>query len=367
MKKRKDGDTKIPSPPAGLDQDLEIAWDNQVWRLLFIQQRSKVKRTLLINWLKTNLPPVVVAILIGTVLRLFTNITILDNSLATLSAGVMAVSATILAIMTAFLTFWFGNAINNLTKLRDMISGELSGLADIEEDIRPYTAGPKETIADDLKEKILDLAEKSKSFRDALRVFDGRFHRGTIGTYYNSQEMFKLETVIKDTGGKWFVSYSKAFEGHEARDFCSKTWLKAMEASRELNRLNDEIIRANGQLKDIIEFMPTMVSILFIFIFALVVIFLSNMSYSTTHTSTLLPLTKLIFASLLIVLLPVQLVRLVHYLWSLVSAKYIAYMTNSEIALRYSSNMERRYSLDYDGAMKREAETILDMFKKTTE
>lgn len=367
MKERDKVGVQIPPPPIGLDEDLEIAWEIPYWRSLFKTQSSQIKGTLLVDWVKINIPAVLIGILIGRLLYLNTTLSISDSSLSTLSIGIMTASAAILAIITAFLTFWFGSAINSLQRMRNMISDELSHLAAIEEDIEPYTVGPKENVTGDMREKVLDLAEKSENFLNTLKVLSGRFHRATVGTYCDSNKLFKLEVAIKDTGGKWFVAYRKAFEGYEARDFCRKTWLKAMETSRRLDDLNNEIMRANGQLKDIIKFIPTLASVLFIFIFALVVVFLSSITYSITSTSTLLPVTKLIFGSLLIILLPVQLVRLVQYLWSLVSSKYIAYETNRIMALRDSSHIEREYPIDYKGAMRREAETILKSFRERQE
>lgn len=351
---------KIPPPPIGLDEDLETHWGIPYWRALFKKERSQIKGTLLVDWVRINIPAVLIAILLGRLLYLNTTVSISDGSLSALAIGIMTASAAILTIITAFLTFWFGSAINSLKRMRNMISDELSHLADIKEDIEPSTKGPKENVMGNIREKVLDLAKKSKNFLNTLKVLSGRFHRATIGTYCDSNELFKLEAAITDTGGKWFVAYRKAFEGHEAHDFCRKIWLKAMETSRRLDNLNNEIIQANGQLKDIVKFMPTLASVLLIFIFALVVTFLSNITYSTTSSSTLLPVTKLIFGSLLIILLPVQLVKLVQYLWSLVSSKYIAYKTNSIIALRENSYLERHYQIDYKRAIMREAETLLE-------
>ena len=140
-----------------------------------------------------------------------------------------------------------------------------------------------------------------------------------------------------------------------------------MDISRRLCARNDEIIRAVGQLKQIMSFIPTLASILFVFIFAVAVAFMSNTVYNYTFNSTLLPVTNLVFGVLLIILLPIHLVRATLYLWSLVSTKYIAYEIMREMAWRSVENIERRYPIDYEGPMKRMVETMLEVYKETSD
>lgn len=353
--------TKIP---LGIDEDLRSKWDFSLWRFQYYKQLSMVRKRLLLRWLKINVVAILFAILLGRLICLNTTIDISRTSLSTLSIGIMTASAAILTIVTAFLIFWFGSAINNLKNVRDNIGEALVKLDEIKDEVRPWEAGPKEDVIGDLREKVIHLADVSKKFRSALMVLSGRFYRAGVGTYYESTSMYRLDSVVKNEAGKWFVAYARAFEGIKTRDYCMKIWREATAVSRRLGDLNNESMRASGQLKQIVEFIPTLISVLLVFAFALLVSFLSGITYGSSLEITLLPVTKIILSLIMIVLIVVHLGSLVQYLWSLVSSKYLFYEANRIVEIDNSEAIEKEYELDYDEALTKDLEVMMELIKE---
>ncbi len=361
MSKIKIKNTKIP---LGIDDDLRSQWELPLWRSQYYKQLSTVRKSLLLRWFKINVVAILLAILLGRLIYLNTTIDISETTLSTLSIGIMTASAAILTIITAFLIFWFGSAINNLKNVRDNIGEALVKLDEIIDEVRPYEAGPKEDVTGDLREKVIHLAEVSKKFRSALRVLSGRFYRAGIGTYYADTSMYRLDSVVKNEGGKWFVAYAKAFEGFEAHDYCMKIRREAIAVSKRLGDLNNESMRASGQLKQIVEFIPTLISMLLVFAFALLVAFLSGITYGSSLEITLLPVTKIILSLIMIVLIVVHLGSLVQYLWSLVSSKYLFYEANRIVELDASKALEKEHELDYHEALTKDVEIMMEVIRK---
>jgi len=356
MKRKRGPNSKTPPTPKGFDEEQEFAWKNwPQWRLTFSSKRSQIKRALLINWVKVNLPAIFIAIMVGLVVHLTTPVSITSSSLSTLAIGILTASAAILTIIVAFLTFWFGSASNSMQRAQAMIRDELRNLDAVELDIDPLTAGPKESVTGTLKGKLEKLAKDSEIFLSVLKTLGGRFSRAALGTYYDSVAQTKLDIAIRETGGEWFKSYLAVFKGHREHDFCRKTWENAMGISRRTYDLNSEARRASNQVMQIIYFMPILTSVLFIFIFSLVVAFIS----STTSGGNLLPITKLIFSSILVILLATHLVNLVRFLWALVSSRYVTYETNRLLDIQHTNNIEQQYPVDYASALKKYAEAII--------
>jgi hypothetical protein len=356
MKRKDDSISKdVPPPPNGLDEEQEFAWKKwPEWRSVFLSKRSQTQKALLIHWLKVNLSAIFVAIIIATMFHFMTPITITNNSLLILAIGVLSASAAILTIIVAFLTFWFGSANNSMQRTRSMIRDELRNLEVIKRDIDPLTAGPKEGITGDLKNNLETLAKKSEAFLNALKILGGRFYRAALGTYYDSQDIFTLDTVIRHVGGEWFKAYLAVFKGHSEHDFCRKAWENAMGISRRLGNLNDEVMRSSTQIMQIIYFMPTLISVLFVLIFSLVIAFIS----SITSERNLLPVVNLVFGSILILLLVTHLVIVVRFLWTSVSSRYFSYETNRSLDIQYTTKVEQQYPLDYAGALDKHLEII---------
>ena len=358
MKKKSDSDSKgIPSPPNGLDEELKSIWkDFPQWRLTFLNQRSNIKKTTLLNLLKVNGPAITIVIIVTFLLHyIFPSFSITKETLSTLAIGILTASAAILTIIVAFLTFWFGSANNSMQRTRDMIRNELRSLDAIRRDIEPFTTGPKEGLDTTLAEKVRKLAQASKAFLNTLKTLAGRFFRAAPGTYYDSVDLVTLDIAIQETGGEWFKTYAAVFTEHSDYDFCKKTWTKAVDISRRIDELNNEVRRASNQIMQIVYFMPTLISVLFIFIFSLVVAFMSS-------TNALQPLTGLIFGFILITLLPAHLASTVRFLWNLVSSKYVVYETNRLLDIQYSKNIEQKYPIDYTGAMKKYAKGLISAY-----
>lgn len=347
--------------PLGIDEDFSEQWEFPLWRSQYYKQLSVIRKKLLSQWLKVNVAVILFAILLGRLISLNSTIDISESSLSTLSLGIMTASAAILTIITAFLIFWFGNAVNNLNSTRDNIRGTLVKLDEIIDEVRPYEAGPKDDVTGELRTKVIHLAEVSQKFREALLALSGRFHRAGIGTYYESPSMYLLDAVVRNQAGKWFVAYAKAFEGFEARDYCLKIEREATEVSKRLWNLNNENIRASGQLKQIVEFIPTLISMLLIFVFALSVSFLSGIEFGS---SILLPVTKITLSLIMILLIVVHLGSLSQYLWSLVSSKYLFYEANRIVEMDNSKALEKEYELDYHEALTKDAEIMMRVIKE---
>ncbi len=347
-----------PPPPFGFDKDQEAIWDWSPWRKEFNARLSKTKKALLLKFLRINLAVILISVLIGRMLYLNTSINISESSMLTLAIGIVTASAAILTIIIAFLTFWFGSAISSRLGIRSRISDDLLILEDIAEEIQPYSVGPKDNVEEPLKAKVIELAIKSEEFITALKILSGRFRRAAVGTYYDGGEIFNIELVIHDTGGNWFKAFVGILKGHKNHDFARKTWLNASRIAARICALNYELMRASGQLKQIVIFMPLLASVLVTFIFALIVSFMSGIGYGDGSESTLLTVTKLILSSALVIMLPVQLIGIVRYLWSLVSSKYVADETQRTFDTRRSKNIEIEYPLDYKGALKRYANII---------
>jgi len=363
MKRKSNSGSKgVPPPPSGFDEEQEFAWKNwPQWRSTFLTQRSNIKKTLFFNWVKVN--GTAIAIATGAALLLhyvFPHFSIAGDSLSTLAIGILAASAAILAIIVAFLTFWFGGANNSMQRTRAMIRDELRNLEVIKRDIDQLTAGPKKGLTGTLKDNLETLAEKSETFLNTLKILDGRFSRAALGTYYDSVGLTELDIAIQETGGEWFKAYLAVFKGHTEHDFCKKTWENATTTSRRISDLNDEVRQATNQIMQIVYFMPTLISVLFVFIFSLVVAFMSS-------TSALDRIAGLIFSFILIILLPIHLASTVRFLWNLVSSKHVTYETNRLLDVQYSNHIEQQYPVDYAGALKKYAERIVDAYAKRGE
>lgn len=345
--------------PIGIEEDFSIQWEIPLWRSQYYKQLSVVRKKLLFRWLKINVVAILFAVLLGRLIHLNSTIDISEASLSTLSIGIMTASAAILTIITAFLIFWFGNAINNLNSVRDNIGEALVKLDEIIDEVRPYEAGPKENVTGELREKVIHLSEVSKKFRRALLVLSGRFYRAGVGTYYES--MYQLDSVVRNEAGKWFVAYAKAFDGIVSRDYCMKIQRETRVVSNRLFNLNNENMRASGQLKQIVEFIPTLISMLLVFVFALSVSFLSGITYGS---STLLTVTKIILSLIMIILIVVHLGSLAQYLWSLVSSKCLFYEANRIVELDTSKTLEKEYELDYQQALTKDFEIMMKVTKE---
>lgn len=363
MKRKSKSSTGIPPVPSGFDEEQELAWKNLApWRLIFLKKRSRIKRTLLLDWVKINLPTVLIAILLGRLLYLNTSISIDNASLSTLAIGILSASAAILTIIVAFLTFWFSSANNNMQRTKDMIRSELSNLETTERDIEQFTGNPKEDLPEPRKAALIKLAEKSETFLNALKTLGGRFYRATLGTYYDSLDSIKLDIAIGETGGEWFVAYLSVFNKHSDRDYCGRVWNNAVAISRRFNDLNAEVRRATNQVTQIVYFMPTLISVLVVFIFSLFIAFIFN----TTSGDYFLPVTKLVFGSILVILTATHLVNIVRFLWVLVSSRYVANETNRLFDIQTTANLEKQRPIDYTKALKKYAETIVKADAKRT-
>jgi len=346
MKKKSGlGSKSVPPLPSGFDEEQEFAWKNwPQWRLTFLTQYSSIKKTLFFNWVKVNGSAIAIVIVVAVLLHYaFPHFSIADDSLSALAIGILTASAAILTIIVAFLTFWFGSANNSMQRTRAMIRDELRNLEDIKRDIDPLTAGPKESVSGDWKERAENLAKKSDTFYKALSRLDGRFSRADLGTYYDAVELADLNLSIQATGGEWFVAYAELFQTHTGHSFGRKTWENAMESSSRLLMLNDEVNRAHNQIKQLINFMPTLISVLFVFLISLVIVFMSS-------TGSLQPLAGLIFSFILVILLSIHLAKIVSFPWRLVSLEFFTYETNRLLDVNRSHNIEQQHPVDDEDA-----------------
>jgi len=352
---------KNTKKPLGIDEDFSLQWDIPIWRSQYYKQVSAIRKSLLFRLLKINVLAILFAILLGWLIHLNSSIDISEASLSMLAIGIMTASAAILTIITAFLIFWYGSVINNLNSVRDSIRETLVKLEEIIDEVRPYEAGPKENITGELREKVIHLADVSKKFRKALLVLSGRFNRAGIGSYYDDTSMYRLDAVVRNEAGKWFVAYAKAFDGIEARDYCMKIRREASVISKRLWNLNNENMRASSQLKQIVEFIPILISTLLVFVIALSVSFLSGIKYGS---SALLPVTKIILSLAMIILIVVHLGSLAKYLWSLISSKYLFYEANRIVELGTSKSLEKEYELDYHEATTKDIEVMMQVMEE---
>lgn len=357
MEKKSSSDSKgVPSPPSGLDEEMKSVWKGwPQWRLAFLNRYSKIKKTLFLNFVKVNGPAIAIVIIVTLLLYyIFPDFSITKESLSTLAIGILTASAAILTIIVAFLTFWFGSANNNMQRTRDMIRNELRSLDSIKRDIEPFTAGPKEGINKALAEKVRKLTQESEIFLNTLKTLAGRFFRAAPGTYYDSVDLVTLDIAVKETGGEWFKAYLAVSKEHSDYDFAKKTWTNAMDISSRIIDLNNEVRRASDQVMQIVNFMPTLISVLFILIFSLVTTFMSS-------ANALQPLVGLIFGFILVTLLPTHLVITVRFLRNLVLSKYVTYETNRLTDVQHSENIEQEFPVDYTGALKKYAEGLINI------
>jgi len=358
-KKNESGSTSVPPPPNGFDEELKLIWEKwPQWRSAFLNRRSKIKKTLIWNFSKINGPAIIIIIIVTLLLHyIFPDFSITKESLSTLAIGILTASAAILTIIIAFLTFWFGSANNSMQKTRDTIRNELRSLDSIKLDIEPYTAGPKEDLSGTSKDNLEKLAQESKTFLNTLKTLAGRFHRAAPGTYYDPVDLNTLDIAIRETGGKWFKAYLAVSNEPSDHDFAKKTWTNAMDISRRINELNSEVMRSSEQLMQIIYFMPTLISVLFIFIFSLVITFMSG-------TNALQPLSGLTLSFILVALLPAHLVITIRFLWNLVVSKYVTYEINRLLDIQHSNGIEKESPVDYTSALIRHAELFADLHNK---
>jgi len=116
---------------------------------------------------------------------------------------------------------------------------------------------------------------------------------------------------------------------------------------------------ASKQVNQVVLFMPLLASVLLTLIFALFVSLISGVGYSDGSQGTLLPITKLIMSIGLIILLPVQLIGIIKYMWSLFLSKDVGDETRRFQDENESQKIESKYSLDYKEALEREVDILL--------
>ncbi len=355
-KKSGSGSKDIPPPPSGFDETQKSFWNLPLWRSTFITQRSNIKKALFFSWVKVNGTVITIAIVAALLLHYaFPHFSIAGDSLPILGIGILSASIAILTILVPFLMFWFGSAKDNMQRTRDKIRDELRNLQIIKRDVSQLTAGPKESVSGDWKERAETLAKKSDTFYKALSRLDGRFSRADLGTYYDAVELAGLHLSIQATGGEWFVAYAELFQTHTGHSFGRKTWENAMESSGRLLILNEEASRARNQIMQLINFMPTLNSILFVFLVSLLIVFLSS-------TGNLQPLVGLILSFILVILLPVHLVSIVRFLWRMASLEFFTYETNRLLDINRSHNIEQRHPVDDEDAKTNYIKGLVDAF-----
>lgn len=357
MKNKSGSDSKgVPPTPSGFDEAQKSAWSWPLWRSTFLTQRSNIKKTLFFNWVGVNGPAIAIAIGAALLLHyIFPHFSIAGDSAFLLGIGILSASIAILTIIVPFLMFWFGGAKDNMQRTRDKIRDEIRNLDAIKRDIDQFTAGPKKDVTGTLKESLENLAKKSDTFYKALSRLGGRFSRADMGTYYNAVELAGLALSINATGGEWFTAYAKTFETVDARNFCRKLWENAMDSSERLLILNDEASRACNQIKQLINFMPTLTSILFVFLVSLLIVFMSS-------TGNLQPLIGLILSFILVILLSVHLMSIVRFLWRMVSLEFFTYETNRLLDVNRSHNIERQHPVDDEDAKTKYIKGLVDDF-----
>ncbi len=364
MKKESGSGSKgVPPPPNGFDEEQKSAWGFLPWRSIFLAQRSSIKKTLFFNWVKVNVPAISIATIAALLLHYVPSyyfhsvspFSITSNSLSTLGIAILYASIAILTIMFAFLTFWFGSAKDAMRKIQDRTRDELRNLEVIKQDISPFLAGPKEGVPTDIKEKVENLAKKADTFYKSLSRFVGRFSRASVGTYYDAVELAGLQHSVTATGGEWFVAHAKTFETLDERAFCRKTWENAMHSSGQLLSLNDGANHAHNQMMQIINFMPTLSSILFVFLVSLVIVFVSS-------TSNLQPLVGLILGFILVILLPIHVVNMVRFLWKQLFLEFVTHETNRLVDTQQSHTIEQRHPVDDKEAIMKDLKVLIDAY-----
>jgi len=357
MKKKSGSGSKgVPPPPSDFDGTQESFWSLPLWRSTFLTQRSNIKKALFFSWVKVNGTAITIAIVAALLLHYaFPHFSIAGDSLSILGIGILSASIAILTIIVPFLMFWFGSAKDNMRRTRDKIRDELRNLQLIKRDVSLLTAGPKESVSGDLKVRAGNLAKKSDTFFKALSRLDGRFSRADLGTYYDAVELAGLHLSIQATGGEWFVAYAGLFRTHTGHSFGRKTWENAMDSSGRLLILNDEASRARNQIMQLINFMPTLNSILFVFLVSLLIVFMSS-------TGSLQPLVGLILSFILVILLSVHLGSIVRFLWRMVSLEFFTYETNRLLDVNRSHNIEQRHPVDDEDAITNYIKGLVDAF-----
>lgn len=362
MKDSTEHNNKIPIPPDNFEEDEKLMWNySPLWRESFLKNHSQIKKTFLLKFLKLNFLPIISSVLIAILLNYFTEISISIESLLLLSIGLLTATGAIMTIIFTFVTFWFSNADNAMHKAQDVIKSQIAELNTTKENIYHYTMGPKESVQGHMKEKAEILADASKKFLDAINALIGRFSRASFGTFYDGISLYELDAVINQTGGKWFVSYCKLITNPPDQDNAKSIWLSTMSISRRIGEQNGEIRTSINQISRILNFTPTLASLLFIFIFSLIVTLIS----STSAQYTLLPLLRLMFSAILITLLVTHLTNIFRVLWLYISSKHVLHKINRVSDLNQTKKMEETLQLDYKSAVKHQADIIIKSLEKT--
>jgi len=352
---------KIPNPPSSFEEDEKLMWElSPLWRKNFLTGRSQIKKAFLRNFILINLPYIGIAVLISILLNYFTEISIPASSLLSLSIGILTAVGAIMTIIFAFLTFWFSNAENTLQKSQYIIKSKFTELEIIEENIRPFTRGPRDTVHGELRDKTEKLAVASERFLEALKALEGRFSRASSGTYYDRLSLYKLDALIQHAGGKWYVAYCSLINVPSDQDSAMRIYRNSLSISSRIQEQNTEIRTATNQIKRTLNFTPILTSLIFIFIFSLIIALMS----STSTQYTLLPLPRLIFSTILVILLTTYLINIFLLLWSYISSKHLLHETNRESDLQRTTRLEERLNLDYSNAIKNQAKIIIETLKE---
>ncbi len=144
-----------PPSPIGFDKEQEILWKFPYWHDDFCKRLSKKRWSILLNFLRINSVAILLSILVARLIYFNTSVTISENSMLTLAIGIVTASAAILTIIVAFLTYWFGNSISNMQRVKSRIGDELIILEDTKEKIEPYTNGPQDSVKEPLRAKVI--------------------------------------------------------------------------------------------------------------------------------------------------------------------------------------------------------------------
>jgi hypothetical protein len=323
-------------PPKWLGSDEHARWAVlPEWRSAFQREKSRIRKQLLFNTLRTNGIAVVVSLIVAFILWK-TSRTYFDLSTLISIGNIACVTAAAVAsIILFFVVYFFGRAGELQDQAWSGIRHEIASLELNTDRLSEFAwSEVKESATDSsFKAKAARLIETSNKFRDGILELIGLFFRATRNTFYDTGELYLLDTHISEKGGDWYVAYRSLMTAREDRDFALDTWQSVKRASRNIIKLNEDIELAQDQYHKALQVSFALPSLLIVVVLALVTIFVGN----------ILPagFSVILLGIILISLLTTQIFLLVRWTYLLVYREIVVGRANREADYKYAEKITK--------------------------
>ena len=320
-------------PPKWLGNDEHARWVAfPEWRSTFQSEKSRIARQFSFYTLRTNGIAIGASLIIAFIWWK-TSQTYFDLSTLIAIGNISCVTAAaVTSIILFFVVYFFGRAGELQDQAWNSIRHEIASLAlNADQLSESAWAEVKESVTE--KDKGARLIATSKKFRNGILELIGLFSRATRNTFYDTGELYLLETHISVKGGDWYVAYSSLVTTRKDRDFALNIWRSVKRASSNIIKLNGDIELAQDQYHKALRVSFALPSLLIIVVLALATIFVGNI------LPTGFPV--ILLSIILILLLTTQILLLVRWAYLLVYREIVVGRANREADYKYAEKVTR--------------------------